>query len=98
MANPVDPDNVAIRYLLDYAQPAGARLLDIGCGRGRRTGSLADAARSVIAIDPDWDRFAEAIENTPQDVRHRVRFVQARAEALPFPDETFDVAVFAWSF
>jgi SAM-dependent methyltransferase len=69
---------------------AGQRALDVGCGTGALTGELVSrlGATSVAAVDPSRSFEAAARERFPDaDVR------RATAEALPFPDEGFDVAL-----
>jgi SAM-dependent methyltransferase len=68
----------------------GQRVVDVGCGPGALTGELVRrvGADNVAAADPSAP-FVEAV---------RARFpavdvVQAPAEALPFPDGGFDVAL-----
>ena len=71
---------------------AGLRILEIGAGDGRLTRHYADAAASIIAIDPDADAIAE--------LRANLRRVDARAvgvEDLRLPDNSVDLLVFAWS-
>jgi len=69
---------------------AGQRVLDVGCGPGALTGELVRrvGAANVTAIDPS-EPFVAAI-------RERYAGVDARvgpAEALPFPDHTFDATL-----
>jgi SAM-dependent methyltransferase len=74
----------------------GAHVLEVGCGFGLETLRLARLASQdgrVTGCDLSSDFLAEA--------RHRARlagfdiaFEQARAEALPFPDRSFDIV---WS-
>ena len=70
---------------------AGDRVLDVACGTGAAT--LAAAARvgptgSVTGLDPNPDMLAVARgKGAPVDWRDGV------AEALPFPDASFDAVV-----
>jgi len=92
-----DPEGIETVYLHDFARFAGARVLEVGCGEGRLTWRYADAARRVVGIDPDPERLRLASRDCPQALRPSVVFALAKAEALPFPRETFDSAVLAWS-
>lgn len=68
--------------------PAGARVLEVGCGAGYGAAHLAASGADVVATDFS----AEAVEYA----RHRypaVRFEQASATALRFPDASFDAVV-----
>jgi SAM-dependent methyltransferase len=69
---------------------AGASLLDVGCGTGHFTRRFAGNTRgTVIGVDPDEDALAYARTHATAGER----YVAARAEALPFPDRSFDFAV-----
>ena len=66
------------------------RVLDVGCGPGGLTRTLAArvGAENVSAVDPSTSFVAACRERVPgADVR------AAAAEALPFGDGTFDVAL-----
>ena len=69
---------------------AGQAAVDVGCGPGALTAGLVDVlgAAAVSAADPSA-QFVEAnrARHPGVDVR------QAPAEALPFDDERFDVAI-----
>lgn len=68
----------------------GQRLLDVGCGPGALTAVLAArvGSTSVYAVDPS-ESFVAATRDRLPDVDVR----RASAEALPFPDATFDGAL-----
>jgi ubiquinone/menaquinone biosynthesis C-methylase UbiE len=69
---------------------AGMRVLDVGCGPGplaARTAAVV-GAENVAAVDPSKP-FAEACRARVPGADVRV----APAEALPFPDESFDAAL-----
>jgi ubiquinone/menaquinone biosynthesis C-methylase UbiE len=70
---------------LEPADYAGRRLLDVGCGP---RGSLewATQAAERIGVDP----LARAYRRLGT-TRHAMRYVQAPAEALPFPADRFDI-------
>jgi SAM-dependent methyltransferase len=83
-----------LRHLLDNSgfSPLGQRrILDIGCGAG---GVLADFQKwgarpeNLVGIDLLAERIRMAREHFPQ-----ISFHQANAEALPFADEVFDLAL-----
>ena len=66
------------------------RVLDVGCGPGALTAELVRRVgpAQVAAIDPSASFVAAARERFPDvDVR------EGRAERLPFPDASFDVAL-----
>ena len=69
---------------------AGQRALDVGCGTGQLTGELVErlGASSVSAVDPS-PPFVAAMRDRYPDVDVQ----QAPAELLPFPDDSFDMAL-----
>jgi SAM-dependent methyltransferase len=71
------------------AEP-GRRVLDVGCGPGALTTVLAErlGAEHVAAVDPS-EPFVRAARDRLPGVDVRV----ARAEALPYPDATFDACL-----
>ncbi len=90
-----DPHDSELRHFLDYADIGGQRVLEIGVGEGRLTWRYAAQTRRVTGIEPDGERIADALQERPPELP--VDLVLSRAEALPFPRETFDRAVLSWS-
>ena len=71
---------------LDESFYSGKRILDIGCGPG---GSLewADMALERVGLDP----LARDYRRECNTHNHKMQYVSAFAERIPFPDECFDV-------
>jgi ubiquinone/menaquinone biosynthesis C-methylase UbiE len=69
---------------------AGQRALDVGCGPGALTAQLVDrlGADAVSAVDPS-PSFVEAIRERFPDIDAQA----GTAEQLPFPDDSFDLAL-----
>jgi ubiquinone/menaquinone biosynthesis C-methylase UbiE len=86
-----DPEGREVKFLKNYANLEGAKVLEIGCGNGILTRQYAEAAQSVVAVDP---KLAEL--HTANDIKS-AQFANAQAENLPFADESFDVAIFSSS-
>jgi len=93
----LDPERNEPAALFDYAESlAGKRVLEIGCGDGRLTWLYADQAARVVAIDPDADDIAVAIQACPPHLRERVEFQVAALQEFE-PSEKFDLALLSWS-
>ncbi len=92
-----DPEGFERKFLHQFADFDDARVLEIGCGEGRLTWKYAAASRVTFGLDPDQDALRVARADSPADLRDRVHFTRATAYHLPFPKETFDIAILAWS-
>jgi ubiquinone/menaquinone biosynthesis C-methylase UbiE len=85
-------DDLWAEHLARYAYATrlskGARVLDIGCGAGYGTATLAQHALAATGIDVSADavEFARAHYPLPN-----LTFLGASATALPFPSASFDV-------
>jgi len=67
-----------------YAPLEGARILDVGCGLGLYVRAFAAYSDDVHGVDVDSERVAQA-SATLANIR------EASAEALPYPDDYFDL-------
>ena len=89
-----DKGDFSRRHVLDAPMLALARgrgfrtALDIGCGEGRFCRMLAAEGIATTGIDPTLRLLDAARTRDPQG-----NYLQARAEALPFADASFDLAV-----
>lgn len=83
---------VAVEFVDWLDMPPNRRWIDIGCGTGGLTETILArcAPVAVVGIDPSAGYIAHACEQVEDQ---RATFETANAEALPFPDGTFDVAV-----
>jgi demethylmenaquinone methyltransferase / 2-methoxy-6-polyprenyl-1,4-benzoquinol methylase len=65
----------------------GMRVLDVACGTGLvavAAAKILGGAQDITCLDPSEGMLAVARKKLP------ATFVQGRAEALPFPDDSFD--------
>lgn len=77
---------VAAGFVAWLGLPAGLRWLDVGCGTGALTGVVRSTCgpASLTGVDPSPGFLASA---------RGADFVVGDAQALPFPDDRFDVVV-----
>jgi ubiquinone/menaquinone biosynthesis C-methylase UbiE len=91
-----DPQQRAMldAYLSDVRLPDSAAALDIGCGTGAIARVLAESPsiREVIGIDPSRIFIEQARQLA--GANSRLSFQIGDARAVPFPDASFDLAVF----
>lgn len=81
-----DYASAAVGWALEAA--AGPRVLDLGAGTGKLTGTLAALGADVTAVEPDPAMLAE--------LRRALPGVDARpgsAEAIPLPDASVDAVL-----
>jgi ubiquinone/menaquinone biosynthesis C-methylase UbiE len=93
-----DPERNETKYLHRFADLAGKRILEIGCGEGRLTWQYAKETHSIVGVDLDAAALRVATIDRPSDLSSRIHFSLAKSEQLPFSKETFDIAILAWSF
>jgi ubiquinone/menaquinone biosynthesis C-methylase UbiE len=73
------------------------RVLEIGCGDGRLTLLYAERAAEVLGIDVEEESIREARGALPDQLKDRVEFRVADAQALNVPRQRFDIAFLSWS-
>ena len=94
----IDPERQEIRLLRAVTSWRGKHVLEIGSGDGRLARRIASLGARVEGIDPDNSLVRAALRATPPRFAGRLRFRVAQAEHLRYPAETFDIAIFGWSF
>ena len=78
-------------YLLPHLQP-GMSLLDLGAGAGTITADLADLLAPGTVTATEVDEQVVDVVRAALAGRENVEYAVADAHALPFDDDTFDVA------
>ena len=66
-------------------------VLDVGCAAGHTAFAFAPHVREVIGVDLSAGMLAEADRQARERGITNVRWQEASAAALPFPDWTFDI-------
>ena len=87
----------SLEAALDSLETSPSRVLDLGTGTGRAAFLLARRypEAEVVGVDLAPAMLAEARKLTPPELASRVRFEEADAERLPYPDESFDLVSLA---
>lgn len=97
MGYALDPEGTETRILHDLIDIRGKDLVEVGCGDGRLTWRYAAQAHSVLALDPNEARIAQAIATTPAALTPIVTFRAADIGHIGLPAGAFDVALLSWS-
>lgn len=92
-----DPEKSENKALHRLVNPGGKRVLEIGCGEGRLTWKYARPTKQVVGIDTDLNGVRVAHYDMPTDLRKTTAFTCASSLNLPFPHESFDIALLSWS-
>lgn len=79
--------------IANFGLRRAATILDVGCGTGIASEPFAANGFPVTGVDASPAMLEKAKERLPN-----ADFVQANAEALPFPNERFDVVISAQAF
>ena len=81
---------------LDARVPAGARVLDVGCGNGALLSLLSARIASGVGVDASAGMIARARERAAG--RGNLRFEVIEGPRLPLPDASVDVVISLLSF
>lgn len=87
----------SLEAALDSIDTPPKRALDLGTGTGRAAFILAKRypEAEVVGADLAAAMLDEARERTPPELADRVRFEEADAERLPYPDASFELVTLA---
>ena len=97
MARIMDPEEHEVAVLRSLVTLRGMDVLDIGCGDGRTSRRIARTAASVIGVDPDPQRIAQARAAAPEESSGELRFLTEDAVKLDLPAAEFDAVLFTRS-
>ena len=68
------------------------RVIELGAGNGLNFSRYPEAVTEVVAVEPE-DYLRERASRAGADAAVRVTVVDGVADRLPFPDDSFDVAI-----
>lgn len=91
-----DPSQTAlvneVKLMLAELPFAGARVLELGCGRAEKTRMLAESVpvSEIVALEVDTIQHARNLEITDLP---KVSFRHGGAEAIPADDSSFDIVL-----
>lgn len=94
-----DPQGTETKFLHEHIDFSDKQVLEIGCGNGRVTWRYAGKTAGVVALDPDEDDIAAAVENCPEELKGHVQFMAQDLQEYQPPKgyPGFDVAILSWS-
>jgi 2-polyprenyl-3-methyl-5-hydroxy-6-metoxy-1,4-benzoquinol methylase len=87
MARIYDPDNREAAVLASLVSFEGLEVLDVGCGEGRTSRTIARAAAAVTGVDPDAKRIEVARRTDPD----------SDSCPMELPTSSYDAVVFGRS-
>lgn len=87
---------IAIAALLKFIDFREKAVLDVGAGTGRFTIPLSKIAKKICAIEPEREMIKSLKEKIREYKIKNIEIKKAIAENIPYPDNSFDIVIYAW--
>jgi len=100
LASSVHAEGADLQYaqaLVARTLPTSAQAVDIGCGAGHLSFTLAPHLARMVALDPAQQMLDTVATSAAERALPQIETCQAPAEALPFPDQSFCMAATRYS-
>lgn len=91
------PDLERARELVAGLNPKPQSVLDVGCGGGHLSFTLAPLVPRTVSLDASESMLAAVSATAAERGLDNLSVVQGNAAALPFPDHSFDLVVSRYS-
>jgi len=82
----------AVKKVTEMTDAQGGIVLDVACGTGMYTRSIAKRAAKVYGIDISQGMLKQARKLAEKEALNNIVLSRAEVEKLPFPDSFFDAA------
>jgi len=89
-------DEAAAAERARYVPLAAGRVLEVGAGSALNLPFYGSQVEQLVALEPSHELW-ELGRKRRAAARFPVEFIPASAEAIPVPDNTFDVVVLTWA-
>lgn len=86
------------RMFSEILSRPGAKVLDLCCGTGDMAFALRRQGTQTHIIGADFSHAMLVLANTKSSAEHPVKWIEADALQLPFPDQSFDLVTSAFGF
>jgi ubiquinone/menaquinone biosynthesis C-methylase UbiE len=97
MAVLLDPEQEETKVIHELIDFTSKDVLEVGCGDGRITWRLSEAAHSVLGLDLVAESIKTARASVPAGLQAKVSFQVADITMADLPQAAFDVVVLSWS-
>ena len=97
MARIYDPDRREAAVLASLVSFDGLEVLDVGCGQGRTSRTIARKAAAVTGVDPDTERIEVARGTDVEPGSCPITFLAKDILEVELPTSSYNAVVFGRS-